>query len=130
MRAILAAWVSPSEPPSAVGSCANTPTGRPEMRAVPVTTPSPAGRLRSSPKAVERWRAWRPSSVKVPSSTRACTRASRSARMSRSLTASVPGQHEDGVLAAEAERVRHHHLDGLVARRLGDDVELDLGVLA
>src|SRR5690606_18608202 len=137
--AIFRAWISPSDPPRAEGSWENTATVRPSTRAVPVTTPSPSGRLASRPNAVARWRAAEPNSTKLPSSTSSWTRSRAPVRVAAVVTGSssrVPGgccsagHDQDGVLASEAEGVADRHLDGGLTRRLGDHVDLDLGVLA
>ena len=68
MRMIFSTVRAPHEPALTVESFAISATGRPSMVAVPVTTPS-AG---SSPAAAF---AYRPSSVKLPSSTSSAMRA-------------------------------------------------------
>ena len=59
---------SPSDPPKTVKSCANTHTCRPSTVPYPVTTPSPYGRVASSPNAVLRCRASSSSSTNEPGS--------------------------------------------------------------
>src|SRR2546425_9904165 len=71
---IFAAWVSLSDPPNTVKSCAKTKTGRPSTAPWPVTTPSPGMRCVSIPKSWERWTTKRSSSSKVPGSRRRPTR--------------------------------------------------------
>jgi hypothetical protein len=51
---ILAAFVSDSDPPNTVKSCANAYTGRPSTRPCPATTPSPGTISFSMPKSRQR----------------------------------------------------------------------------
>ena len=90
---IFSAKTSPRLPPKTVKSWLKTKTRRPSMVPWPVTTPSPQGRLSSSPKPWARWRVNMSSSVKVPGSS---SRSMRSRAVSlpracwRSTAASVP----------------------------------------
>src|SRR6266571_9184393 len=67
---IFAAYVSLSDPPNTVKSCAKTKTWRPSIAPWPVTTPSPGMRCVSIPKSWERWTTKRSSSSKEPGSRR------------------------------------------------------------
>src|SRR5512140_106006 len=71
-----AAFVSESEPPKTVKSCAKTKTGRPSTRIAPATTPSPgyAFASLSIPKSRQRWTTNGSISSKEPGSARSSTR--------------------------------------------------------
>ncbi len=71
---IFRAYVSESEPPKTVKSCAKTNTGRPWMRPEPVTTPSPGMRCSAMPKSWVWWTTKRSSSRKEPGSSRSSSR--------------------------------------------------------
>src|SRR6185295_9794336 len=71
---IFFAWARPSEPPSTVKSCENTPTGRPSTRPKPVTTPSPGNFFDAMPKWVAECSTNMSISSKEPSSTRSAMR--------------------------------------------------------
>ena len=78
----LAANISPSDPPKTRASCAKTTTVRPSTVPQPVTTPSPAGRVRSMPNPWARWRTNMSISTKLPGSSRKSIR-SRAVRLPR-----------------------------------------------
>src|SRR5512135_1995527 len=67
---ILAACISPSEPPMVLKSCAKAKTVRPLTMPYPVTTPSPGTSVWSMPKFTQRCSTNLSSSTKVPSSKR------------------------------------------------------------
>src|SRR5271157_5879340 len=67
-------WSSPAEPPRTVKSWLARWTSRPSIAAAPVTTPSAGTSLPAIPKRVCRCCANRPTSSKLPASTRASTR--------------------------------------------------------
>ena len=71
---IFSAFVSESDPPNTVKSCANTYTRRPSMRPNPVTKPSPGGRWSCIPKSSHRCVTNLSSSSNVPSSSSSATR--------------------------------------------------------
>ena len=71
---ILRACARPSEPPSTVKSCEKRPTGRPSIRAKPVTTPSPGNFFEAIPKCVAECSTKMSVSSKEPSSTSIATR--------------------------------------------------------
>ncbi len=77
------AWTAPRDPPSAVGSWANRPMARPSTVTVPVTTPSPSGRLSAMPKAVLLCRAVDPNSMKESGSANAAIRSLASGAVTR-----------------------------------------------
>src|SRR6476659_3735260 len=78
---IFSPYTSPSEPPYTATSWENTQISRPSTVPYPVTTPSPYGRFRSSPKLVERCRANESNSTNEPGS---------SSRSMRSRAVSLP----------------------------------------
>ena len=80
-RPTFIAWTSENEPPSTVKSCAKMAMRRPSTRPNPVTTPSPACRLFSSPKP-----AWRCSTYGASSSNESAS----SMRLMRSRAVSLP----------------------------------------
>ena len=90
---IFSANTSPRLPPKTVKSWLKTKTLRPSISPWPVTTPSPQGRLSSSPKPCARWRVNMSSSTNEPGSS---SRSMRSRAVSlpracwRSTAASVP----------------------------------------
>ena len=67
---ILAACISPSDPPMVLKSCAKAKTVRPFTIPYPVTTPSPGTSVWSMPKFTQRCSTNLSSSTKVPSSKR------------------------------------------------------------